>query len=543
MVGGVSPHHQMVARSGLGGLAPQQLRMQPMPQQQQQPAPRPMLPSPPGLSPHPMQQRRPLLLQGPLLQEQPLLLEELLEQEKREQERQQAAQAMQQTPHEHVGPGAAAPETSGQLLSDVEFERLRAEVLSTPTSGGSPSGLSPPAMPVQGTMPMLAGPQQLRPPFSPAVRPMQPQWGDPSKMAAPRQLMMQQQQVQQPMMMQQPQPVVMQEPSEFQFFSSPRYTKFVLYFPYMVSVRFDCWLQNLSSKQRQLRKSNQELGEVDAMELDRITRELTGLAKQLEQRLPGEGSETTAAASSDVWLWLTVSPLSSGPPSQCSSPPVCLALALPLSGRSGCRLGTAAAVSHALAGASLSGRSWSGAESQHRGADPDESPFSPSPGAPMSSPQGGVQRLASPQSQLRMSSPHPQMGRPQSAGQPQFAVEHRPQPQQFSEQMRMMMSQRFVRNEPPQGNAGNPSMVMGPGPRPRMAAAPGAQGQINPMYSQQQQQPDQNQMYQQQLRAMHQQQNFQAQQMQQQRMNQFQQQQSPMGSPQQQMQMQQQQQQ
>jgi hypothetical protein len=64
---------------------------------------------------------------------------------------------------------------------------------------------------------MLPGAQQLRPPFSPAVRQMQPQWGDPSKMAAPRQIMMaqQQQQAQQPMMMQQPQPVVMQEPSKF----------------------------------------------------------------------------------------------------------------------------------------------------------------------------------------------------------------------------------------------------------------------------------------------------------------------------------------
>jgi hypothetical protein len=71
-----------------------------------------------------------------------------LEQEKREQERQQAAQAMQQTQHDPTavtGPGTTS-ETPA-LLSDVDFERLRAEVLSTPTSGGSPSGLSPPAMP------------------------------------------------------------------------------------------------------------------------------------------------------------------------------------------------------------------------------------------------------------------------------------------------------------------------------------------------------------------------------------------------------------
>jgi histone-lysine N-methyltransferase MLL3 len=78
------------------------------------------------------------------LQEQPLLLEELLEQEKREQERQQQAQAMQD-PSAQLPP--AGTEAGPGLLSDMDFERLRADVLRTPTPGGSPSGLSPPAMP------------------------------------------------------------------------------------------------------------------------------------------------------------------------------------------------------------------------------------------------------------------------------------------------------------------------------------------------------------------------------------------------------------
>jgi hypothetical protein len=41
--------------------------------------------------------------------------------------------------------------------------------------------------------------------------------------------------------------------------------------------------QSLSSKQRQLRKSGQELQENDGLELERITREQSGLQKQLEQ--------------------------------------------------------------------------------------------------------------------------------------------------------------------------------------------------------------------------------------------------------------------
>lgn len=74
------------------------------------------------------------------LQEQPLLLEDLLEQEKREQEKQQQHQPLlSQQPQ--PPPDSASP----PLLSDVDFERLRADVLGTPTpTGGSPGLGSPP---------------------------------------------------------------------------------------------------------------------------------------------------------------------------------------------------------------------------------------------------------------------------------------------------------------------------------------------------------------------------------------------------------------
>jgi hypothetical protein len=63
-------------------------------------------------------------------QEQPLLLEDLLEQEKREQEKQHQQQP--QPP-----PDSASP----PLLSDVDFERLRADVLGTPTGGSPPQAV------------------------------------------------------------------------------------------------------------------------------------------------------------------------------------------------------------------------------------------------------------------------------------------------------------------------------------------------------------------------------------------------------------------
>lgn len=77
-----------------------------------------------------------------MCQEQPLLLEDLLEQEKREQERQHATSAVQQ---QQVDGGQS-------LLSEHDYERLRADVFNT-----APQGL-----PAQGMLPLQQ--QQPQPP-------------------------------------------------------------------------------------------------------------------------------------------------------------------------------------------------------------------------------------------------------------------------------------------------------------------------------------------------------------------------------------------
>jgi hypothetical protein len=81
------------------------------------------------------------------LQDQPLLLEDLLEQEKREQELQQHAQSnLQQEPKLTSSVNNAAPtESSSSLLSDTDFEHLKADVLGSPATGQG--GLMPHAKP------------------------------------------------------------------------------------------------------------------------------------------------------------------------------------------------------------------------------------------------------------------------------------------------------------------------------------------------------------------------------------------------------------
>lgn len=83
-------------------------------------------------------------MQQSALQDQPLLLEDLLEQEKREQEKQQAAAA-----------GANV------LLSDADFERLRADYLDTVASPPAPVGVGQP--PSGRHMGVPPGPQQTLP--------------------------------------------------------------------------------------------------------------------------------------------------------------------------------------------------------------------------------------------------------------------------------------------------------------------------------------------------------------------------------------------
>lgn len=65
-----------------------------------------------------------------MLQEQPLLLEELLEQEKREQEKQMQTQAT-------AGPPQDVPTSASgsSLLSDHDFERLKADVFNSGNIG------------------------------------------------------------------------------------------------------------------------------------------------------------------------------------------------------------------------------------------------------------------------------------------------------------------------------------------------------------------------------------------------------------------------
>lgn len=74
------------------------------------------------------------------------MLEELLEQEKREQEKQQQQQQQQQQQTENV--------TGGTLLSDSDFEKLKADVLGT---------TSPP----QGMVPVIRPPCTARSPSAP----------------------------------------------------------------------------------------------------------------------------------------------------------------------------------------------------------------------------------------------------------------------------------------------------------------------------------------------------------------------------------------
>lgn len=65
------------------------------------------------------------------LQEQPLLLEDLLEQEKREQEKQQG--------NPNVVAAVSVASSSSPLLSDAEFERIKADVFNSAANSVSSS--------------------------------------------------------------------------------------------------------------------------------------------------------------------------------------------------------------------------------------------------------------------------------------------------------------------------------------------------------------------------------------------------------------------
>ncbi|CAB3379589.1 Hypothetical predicted protein [Cloeon dipterum] len=538
------------------------------------------------------QQRRPLLLQS-TLQEQPLLLEDLLEQEKREQERQQAAQALQD-------PNAAQSDANSQSLhvSDMDFERLKADVMRSPNSGGSP-GLSPPNIPGVGVM--QPGQVPLRPPFTPAIRqsmqPQQQQWNPTMQQSQqmPQQIPQQMVNVQRPVVpMNQPQPVPLPQP---QLEQVPRVQQIpppptppdniVTEQDRQAVVAYEKWLhgqhaaisnqlqnlemqvskyrkakKSLSSKQRQLRKQQMELPPNDLSELARIGKEQQVIQKQLEQsrklnkqhgmiiqdyktkmqkRQPPNMMSNSPSPSS---IGVHLSPL--GPPTHnipaSASPALSTSPAISAMQQ---QSPLHSPVPHSPGPNVLAQSPGNVAQMSPRSLQPsprlgtphsqgDENQFSPSPSAPMQSPQTPVQRLTSPQGQMRMASPQQTMGQPMARPmQGQF-----PQPnQQYSEQMRNMMGQKFIRPDMQQGMS--PSGVqMGQQPRPRMVAMQNMQNQMY-MQQQQQQQMQNQQMQSQQMQN----QNFQqvpmqqAQQQQQQRMAAYQQ---SIGSPQQQQQQQQQ---
>lgn len=96
------------------------------------------------------------------------MLEELLEQEKREQEKQQQQQQQQQQTEN-------ATSSSGGLLSDSDFERLRADVL----------GASSPPQPMvpAASVPVIRPPCTTRPPSVPGTGWQQTGVPDSAKLA------------------------------------------------------------------------------------------------------------------------------------------------------------------------------------------------------------------------------------------------------------------------------------------------------------------------------------------------------------------------
>ena len=139
-------------------------------------------------------------------QEQPLLLEDLLEQEKRELQRQQ----QQQQHHPMANSGGNPNNANRQFLSDTDFEKLKADVLSGGLGNVANVSLSPPnAMPNQRVMHVQ---QQQQPQ-------MQHQQQQVNHFQHPQQAQHQQQQ--QGMMMMQPGSHSQQQPQQMMVHHRP----------------------------------------------------------------------------------------------------------------------------------------------------------------------------------------------------------------------------------------------------------------------------------------------------------------------------------
>ncbi|XP_068205977.1 histone-lysine N-methyltransferase 2C-like isoform X15 [Palaemon carinicauda] len=233
----------------------------------------------------------------PYPRSQPLLIEDLLEQEKQEQLKHHKTSHQQ---HQEVGPDG--------LLSEVDFEKLKADVLSNNPSVGLQSISGPPIPNAPGVRPTyqrLVGPPAPAPgqtvyhtqgPAQPLTRPVRPQ-GDPGMHPAliP--------------------PVTSRAPVP----SSPATIRTIPPPPQppdnphteadrQTQIQYEQWLtqqhncivsqqryyeaeitklrkqrKSLNSRQRTLKKNGQELNETDAAELSRIQREASTIQRQLEQ--------------------------------------------------------------------------------------------------------------------------------------------------------------------------------------------------------------------------------------------------------------------
>uniref|UniRef100_T1IZ38 Histone-lysine N-methyltransferase 2C n=1 Tax=Strigamia maritima TaxID=126957 RepID=T1IZ38_STRMM len=257
-----------------------------------------------------MTMRTALQQRSVLLQEQPHLLEDLLEQEKEEQRRQQHQGLIGQT---------SATGDEG-LLSDIDFEKLKADVLGSQ----GPTVMSPgPAVPAQGMLPVPSLPGSMRlshpradwqakpelgpgivfPPAGPLQRPtrlpvMQSAVGN---LVQRPPLNPAQDMGMHPLLSPRPAFVPIAPPptppiepvTDAEKQQMVHYEHWLMHNKQNLEVqtkmlseevqKFRKSKKSLNTKQRQLRKNGQELGEVDAMELERIIRDQTTCQKQLEQ--------------------------------------------------------------------------------------------------------------------------------------------------------------------------------------------------------------------------------------------------------------------
>ncbi|CAH0559006.1 unnamed protein product [Brassicogethes aeneus] len=198
-------------------------------------------------------------------QEQPLLLEELLEQEKREQEKQQHQQ--NQTSHQEVTSSTGVVDSSESLLSDQDFERLKADVF---------SGMGPAAQSQKQTLPQWQ--QQTAPVSHQIAAPAAP-------VEAPNRVFNANLLPAPPLP---PENIVTEQDKQTQLVyehwlnhQNNVLTQQLKYYETEVQ-KLRKIRKSLNSKQRQLKKSGNQLPEADAAELQRVSSEQAILQKQLE---------------------------------------------------------------------------------------------------------------------------------------------------------------------------------------------------------------------------------------------------------------------